>query len=243
MPGQDLLAQRQRREPVGVDLHDGRVVHALEQVPPVGSHSITRSRRSARECAASHPSRLRDLRLQGVLGAGSPCTRNRRAGGAGKAAEPAHDFAAVGVRRHRVDLLDPRAHRHRRARASSPRWRRRPAGGPACPPPGSRRTAPCCAGRAAPPPGGAARGRRWPCRSTRSRCALRWLAVSSFDCCGDATVWKRAVANAVTFLRRRPHVRGRARPRGPRRTAAPRWPSGCRRRPAARESASRPRAA
>ena len=28
--------------------------------------------------------------------------------------------------------------------------------------------------------------------------ALRWFAVSAFDCCGDTMVWKRAVANAET---------------------------------------------
>jgi hypothetical protein len=34
VPDERLLAKRQRREPVGVELHDRGVVHALEQVLP-----------------------------------------------------------------------------------------------------------------------------------------------------------------------------------------------------------------
>jgi hypothetical protein len=34
VPHQDPLVERPAREPVGVQLHDGRVVDALEQIPP-----------------------------------------------------------------------------------------------------------------------------------------------------------------------------------------------------------------
>ena len=36
MPDQRLLPERQRAEAVGVQLHDGRIVHTFEQILPVG---------------------------------------------------------------------------------------------------------------------------------------------------------------------------------------------------------------
>ena len=38
-PDERLLAERQRRESIGVQLHHRRVVHALEQVPPLTAFS------------------------------------------------------------------------------------------------------------------------------------------------------------------------------------------------------------
>ncbi len=39
VPDQRLLLERQRREPVRIELHDGRVVDALEQVLALGSRA------------------------------------------------------------------------------------------------------------------------------------------------------------------------------------------------------------
>ena len=57
--------------------------------------------------------------------------------------QPAEDFVAVGVRRHRIVLRDSRVDGHDAGRESSLHVRRRRAPGLACPPPDSRQTAPC----------------------------------------------------------------------------------------------------
>jgi hypothetical protein len=51
-----------------------------------------------------------DLRAQGVLRVRLAMDDEHAARRPGEAAEPADDFALIGVRRHRVDLLDPGRH-------------------------------------------------------------------------------------------------------------------------------------
>ena len=84
VPGQQLLAQRQAAEAVGVDLHDGHVVYVLEKIPP-RLDSLEHSRPSRRAAACRRPSPARARSWPSAR----PSAAARRARGTAGAAPPA----------------------------------------------------------------------------------------------------------------------------------------------------------
>ena len=104
VPGQDLLIQRQTRRSRPRSTAPPR----RRRLARAGTASFIRVRSSPDGPASSRstPSSRSMRALSASIGPGSPWTRQVSAGGRREAAEPAHDFVAIGVRGHRVDRLD-----------------------------------------------------------------------------------------------------------------------------------------
>ena len=141
-----------RRQRIDARLVGATRAAAAEDERGAADHGSGTSSRWRGTCAGQ-PSR--SMRASAAASAaGSPCTRNVGAGGAGNVASQRVDLVLVGVRGEAADRRDARAHRRRPRRGCAGSRRRPGAPARACPPPGSRRAARSCAGR-----GGA--GARW----------------------------------------------------------------------------------
>ena len=100
----------QAGEAVRIELHDGGVVHALEEVAAAQSSIVSPMRGRVGDPT---PSRSLHQRLQRVHRPRLAVHETDASRADRQRAEPAEDLAAIGVRRHRVDLRDARVHRDR----------------------------------------------------------------------------------------------------------------------------------